>query len=151
MFFAFGVRAEEQGKAQEVVFTINVPLEGAPEDRRARVLLAMLDNPVNVMRFLKLLLALDAAAGLDDLLGLTGDGPEAAASGRWSQSSETPLLEALLRALDQDPRRLEEFDRTVRELRAAPGGAALLPPDLDVIWQPIRAAWEQRRSEGGRR
>lgn len=150
-FIAFSVRAEEQGTAQEVVFLVNAPLDGAPADRRARVLLAMLDDSAKVMRFLKLLLALDAAAGLDDLLGLTDDGPEAAAAARWGRGAETPLLEALLRALDQEPQRLEEFDRTVRELRAAPGGAALLPPDLDAIWGPIRAVWEARRAEGGRR
>ncbi len=150
-FFAFRIRAEEQGTAQEAVFIVNAPLEGAPADRRARVLLAMLDDPAKVMRFLKLLLALDAVAGLDDLLGFTDDGPEVAAAARWGRGAETPLLEALLRALDQDPRRLEELDRTVRELRAAPGGAELLPPDLDAIWAPIRAVWETRRAEGERR
>ncbi len=150
-FFAVSVQVEEQGKTREAAFTINAPLEGAPPDRRARVLLAMLDDPAKVMRFLKLLLALDAAAGLEDLLGLAGEGSETAEATRWGAAADTPLLEALLRALDQDPRRLEELDRTVRELRAAPGGAALLPADLDAVWAPIRAVWEQRRSEGGRR
>lgn len=150
-FFAFSLRAEEQGRAQETVFLVNAPLDGAPDDRRARVLLAMLDDPAKVMRFLRLLLALDAAAGIEDLLGLTDGADTAAPAARWGRGGETPLLEALLRALDHDPRRLEEFDRTVSELRAAPGGAALLPQDLDAIWGPIRAAWEARRAEGGRR
>lgn len=150
-FFAFSIRAEEQGKVQEAVFVVNAPLEGAPADRHARVLLAMLDDPGKVMRFLKLLLALDPVAALDDLLDLTGSGTDKVPVGRWGGSSEAPLLEALLRALDQDPSRLADFDRTVRELRATPGGATLLPANLDVIWEPIRGVWEARRAEGGRR
>ncbi|KYF49628.1 hypothetical protein BE04_51105 [Sorangium cellulosum] len=101
------------------------------------------------MRFLRMLLALDPVEGIEALLDAEGtvEGP----ASRWpGGGSGTPLLEALLRALDQEPERLREFERAVRELGSTPDGAAVLPPDLERIWQPIRAAWEAQRSRGGR-
>lgn len=148
-FFAFNLRVQEGPHNAEAVFVVNAPLSGAPEHRHARILLAMLDDPAKVMRFLRMLLALDPAEGIEELLG--GEGEWDAAAGGWSGGgSGTPILEALLCALDRDPARLSEFDRTVRELRTSAEGAALLPADLDQIWEPIRAAWVTRGGGDGR-
>ena len=114
------------------------------------VAFAMLDDPAKVMRFLRMLLALDPVEGIEELLG--GEGGWETEGSRWAGGgSGTPLLEALLCALDRDPARLSEFDRTVRELRTTAEGAALLPPDLDQIWAPIRTAWMSRGGTGGER
>jgi hypothetical protein len=149
-FFAFRADVQEGGRAAQIVFVVNAPLDGAPEHRHARILLAMLDDPAKVVRFLRMLLTLDPVEGIEELVD-----PGGAAEGtalQWSGGvSGTPLLEALLRALDREPERLREFDRAVRELMATAEGAALLPPDLGSIWDPIRTAWEMDRSRGGRR
>jgi hypothetical protein len=150
-FFAFRVRAEEGDQHCEVVFVVNAPLEGAPEHRHARILQAMLDDPGKVMRFLRMLLALDPLDGIEELIA--GEEEEAAgAAGAWSTGwSDTPLLEALLQALDREPARLADFDRAIRELRLTPEGAALVPPELDLVWLPLREAWEAQSAKGGRR
>jgi hypothetical protein len=149
-FFAVSLVARQDQHKAEAVFVVNAPLEGAPEHRHARILQAMLDDPAKVLRFLRMLLALDPMEGIEALL--EADGAPENASASWSGSgSEAPLLEALLHALDREPARLDDFDRVVRELRATPEGAALLPPDLDTIWVPLREAWLARNPKGGRR
>jgi hypothetical protein len=149
-FFAFSLRVHEDERQAETVFVINAPLEGAPEQRHARILQAMLDDPAKVLRFLRMLLALDPLEGIEALI--EGEGGLEGAPGGWGAGgSETPLLEALLHALDRDPARLGEFDRFIREMRATAAGSALLPPDLDQIWLPLREAWETRNAKGGRR
>lgn len=152
-FFAVSIVVREGQQRAEAVFVVNAPLEGAPEHRHARILQTMLDDPAKVLRFLRMLLALDPVAGIEELLDAEGGANEADGAGaRWSGSgTEAPLFEALLHALDREPARIEDFDRTVRELRSTPEGAALLPPDLDRIWEPIREAWEARNPKGGRR
>lgn len=149
-FFAFRLRVEEDDQRSEVVFVVNVPLDGAPENRHARILQAMLDDPAKVLRFLRMLLALDPLEGIEELLEWEAgvDGPSAGWSGT---GAETPLLEALLQALDREPARLADFDRAIRELRMTAEGAALLPPELDLVWLPLREAWEAQGALGGRR
>lgn len=149
-FFAFSLRAQEGQQKAEAVFVVNAPLEGAPEHRHARILQALLDDPAKVMRFLRMLLAIDPVAGIEEILA--GEGEADGAGAGWSGSgTEAPLFEALLHALDREPSRIEDFDRTIRELRSTLEGAALLPPDLDAIWLPLREAWEARNPKGSRR
>lgn len=150
-FFAFRVRVWQGQRQAESVFVVNAPLEGAPEHRQARILQAMLDDPAKVMRFLRMLLALDPMDGVDELLDGEGQGAEEGATSWGSSGSDKPILESLLHALDREPARIDDFDRVVRELRSAPGGAALLPAELDQIWVPIREAWEMRSPRGGKR
>lgn len=149
-FFAFRVQVREGGQAQEIVFVVNAPLEGAPDHRHARLLAAMLDDPAKVMRFLRMLLAIDPMEGIEELLDAESAAGAIASRGS-SGGSGAPLLEVLLEALDREPARLTEFERAVKELGATPAGEALLPPDLGRIWDPIRAAWEARRAKGGQR
>lgn len=149
-FFAFEVKLSEGDHKACAVFVINAVMEGAPQNRQTRLLQAMLDDPAKVLRFLRMLLAIDPVEGLEEFLDAVIQ-PEGA-KGTWGKFPEvTPLLEALLEALDRDPTRLEEFDRTLGELRATPEGAALLPGDLDSIWNPVREAWKSLpRRRGGR-
>ena len=67
-FFAFELTALFDGRTKKSVFVLRVPLLGVPEDRSARVLHALLDDPNKVLRFLKMLLAADGTAAMD-LLG----------------------------------------------------------------------------------
>jgi hypothetical protein len=122
----------------EDVFVVNAPIENAPEDRGARVLQSLLDDPAKVMRFLRLLLALEPL----DLLTELADAAEGdnGLNGARNGASESPLLEAMVRVLDRDPARLDAMERVVRDLLATEDGRRSLPPEFLSAWEPIREA-----------
>jgi hypothetical protein len=140
-FFAFAVTATVGSRDKTEQFVLAATLEGAPEDRAARVLHALLDDPAKVLRFLRMLLSVDgfdAAEILDEI----DDGTESAGTRATSAATdEGPLFESLLRTLDRDPERIEEVERLVLELRATEEGAHLLPPRFDEVWTPLLAAY----------
>jgi hypothetical protein len=97
-FFAVFITAREKDRKFAQEFVLKLPLVGAPEDREARLLLAMLSNRERLLRYL--LMLLDNAAF--DSQGKIND-----AGGGWSDWDSTgrfgiPLLEPLLRALADD-------------------------------------------------
>lgn len=51
-----------------------------------------------------------------------------------------PLLEPLLKALDRDPRRIDQVARLVDDLSRLEKGRSLLPEDFLQAWKPIWAA-----------
>ena len=141
--FAFAIEATEGSRTKEARFTLNLPLEGAPEDRRDRVLRAVLRDQDRVLRFLLFLLA-------------DGDPRQAAgmlASGHQTGESEgedqlvfdLPLLESLLRALDREPARLDHVAALIDDLRKTPDGQALIPEGFTEVWEPVWAAREAQR------
>lgn len=136
-FFAFEVTAEEGPLQACARFVLNLPLAGAPSDRRERILRSLLTNPEQVLRFLMFLLSEFGADGLsadsvEDAFGAGG-----AFRPGWGG---VPLFESLLQALDQNPTRLDQVARLVEDLRAADPG--LLPEGFDEIWNPV---WEARQ------
>jgi hypothetical protein len=140
-FFAFELELHEGGVGADAGFVLNLPLEGAPEDRRERLLRSILANSDQVLRLMYLLLA-DMEVNIQDLLDAVRS------HGRSSTGSATgglPLLETLLKALGREPSRLDEVARLVDDLRKTPEGAALLPAGFDEIWDPIWRIREELR------
>ena len=138
-FFAVRMELREGDLSAEEMFVINAPLEGAPENRVACVLQSLLDDPAKVLRFLRLLLALDPFEVLsaiepedDNDAGVTG--------ARGAADVEAPLLEAMLKALVQEPERLDAIDQVVSDLLASDDGKTRLPPGFLAAWEPIRQA-----------
>lgn len=137
-FFAFEATLRRGGLEKCGRFVVNVPLIGAPADRRDRVLRQLLRNSEQVLRLIWLLLA-DADVSVQDWVEVgTGTG-----AGPWRSASAGgfPVLETMLRALDRDPAKLDEVAKLVADLRRTPEGAQLLPPGFDAIWEPI---WKTR-------
>jgi hypothetical protein len=138
-FYAIELALDRDGVQVRKAFLVRAALLGAPETRREAIIRRLLQDPDQVLRLLRLLLAFDPdgdAGGAGTLLGLeTG--------GAWLQG-ETPLLEALLRALHESPERLSSIASLVDDLAAA--GADVLPPGFSEIWDPIRRVHE--RNEG---
>jgi hypothetical protein len=135
-FFAVTVTASEKNRRLAQEFVLKLPLDGAPADRDARLLLAMLSNRERLLRYLLMLLE-----GAD--LDLRGDGE--GKGGRWGDwnslgSFGIPLLEPLLRTLAEDPSRLDHIERLVQDLEKTEEGRRLLPDELVVVWSAIRAA-----------
>jgi hypothetical protein len=142
-FVAFEVTVREGSEQCVQAFVVPCQLTGAPPHRLALILQTMLDDPQKVLRFLQMLLSLDPEQALADILAGDLDAASAARRGSWSA---TPLLEALLRALDQDPTRLEAFARTLEELGSTPEGARLIPEGIDAVWPAIRDVASEMRT-----
>jgi hypothetical protein len=141
--FAFSIEATDGSRKKEERFTLNLSLEGAPEDRHDRVLRYVLRDRDRVLRFVLFILA-DGdprqAAGLLASGDQGGDG-----GGENSFVLDFPLFESLLRALDREPAKLDHVARLIEDLRKTPEGEALIPEGFAEIWDPIWAAREAQR------
>lgn len=136
-FLALEVTLDDSGATASCRFVLNLPLEGAPTDRRERVLRALLRDRGRVVRFLLLLLSEGEIEILDVL---TGDGSGSWGYRRFGSGFGPALFESLVRALDRNPTKLDDVARLVDDLRRTPEGSALLPEGFDTIWDPIWAA-----------
>jgi hypothetical protein len=143
-FFAFELESREEKATLSVGFLVNAELIGAPTDRRERILVNLLKNRADLLRFLIFLLGADTREGSlielgpDILKGLSahpnGDGQREVP---WQN-----LFEPMVRALAHDPRKLDEIGRLVRDLQLTDEGTQLLPDDWAAIWEPI---WSVRQ------
>ena len=139
-FFAFELKATKGEKKTTRRFVLNVPLDGAPTDRRERILRSLLHNRNQVLRFILFILAegsTDAHELLQEVRStMTGEsGNKVGGSG-----IELPLFESLVKALDRDPLKLDQIGRLVDDLKKTPEGKELLPEGFDLIWEPIWSA-----------
>lgn len=142
-FFAFELIAREGSASLTVAFLVNAKLVGAPADRRERILVNLLKNRADLMRFLLFLLGGEGGEGrlmdLDrNIIGALlhdSDGPRGP---DWQN-----LFEPMVRALAGDSSRLDDIHRLVTDLEKTDEGRALLPDGWDTIWQPIWAVREQ--------
>ncbi|OPZ86204.1 MAG: hypothetical protein BWY76_01055 [bacterium ADurb.Bin429] len=142
-FFAFTVEATDGKTSARARFVLNLPLIGAPDDRRERVLLSLLRNRDAVLRYLLMLLA----EGGTEVPGLW-EGMQRLITGAGSAghtAPELPLFEYLVRAAERDPSKLDQVDRLVTDLCAQPDGTSLLPDGFLTVWEPIRAAVREPR------
>ncbi len=142
-FFAFELVARSKTRTVTRHFVLNIPLEGAPEDRRERILQVLLRSREQLLRFLMLLLA-EGRPDVEEVLRAAqrlgaGDGSEV------ERLPELPLFEALMRALDRDPARLDQIAALIVDLRKTPEGRQLVPDEFDAIWAPIWGVREEQQ------
>jgi hypothetical protein len=140
-FTAFRISAALNGVGRETSFVLNLPLVGAPQDRKAAVLRLMLSDQRRLVRFLMLMLAGEG-------LSVPGFGGDVAAdfksrAGNRDGFSPNGLFEMLLRALDEAPTRLDHLDSLLRQLRTG-AEAVPLPTGFDAIWEPIQVLRQAR-------
>lgn len=135
-FIGFQLTAREAGRELNCGFVLNVPMEGMPADREARILLSLLRNRQQLLRYLLMLLADDEDAAASVMEMLENDRAKSTDSGGGG-SLGLPLLEPLLRTLDRQPARLQQMFRLIEDLRATPQGRELVPQEFLDIWQPI--------------
>ena len=139
-FFAFEV-AGKKGKATLARrFVLNLPLHGAPADRKERILRYLLRDQRQVLRFILYLLG-DEESQQALPLGTTGEG--LSADEGVAAFGSPALFEQLVRALERSPARLDEVHRVVIDLRATPEGQKLLPEAFEAVWEPIWAARQE--------
>jgi len=137
-FIGFRLTARESGRELHCGFVLNVPTTGMPSDREGRMLLSLLRNREQLLRYLLMLLADDeeAAARAADILETNQVGDRA---GDQNGGFGLPLLEPLLQTLDRQPARLEQIARLIDDLQATPEGRLLVTEDFLQIWRPIWA------------
>jgi hypothetical protein len=142
--FGFSVEARQGARRREERFTLNLTLEGAPEDRRERVLRSVLRDRDRVLRYLLFLLAAgDPQQAAPPVI--PEDDATDSKPGLVGPTIELPLFESLLQALKREPSRLDHVDRVINDLRKSPEGEALIPDGFLEIWEPIWTAREALR------
>lgn len=143
-FFAFEVTLREGALSARRRFTVSVALEGAPVDRRERLLRSFLKNRRQVLRLL-LLLLMDEGADVSLFVEAARDDDDQDARRTFGGFEEPTLLEALLQSLSRHPDRVEQAARLIADLGRTPEGRRLLPEGLEEIWGPVRAVQEELR------
>ncbi|MFO0991601.1 MAG: phospholipase D family protein [Hyphomicrobiales bacterium] len=138
---AFAITAKIGETMREAVFVMNLPLQGAPEDRQDRIVRSLIENRDQLLRYILFLLASgdEAAASSGDLRRLLKspeDGPDRPPPNPY-------LLETMLRALHRGPAQLERVSSLLEILRKQPESSELLSSDFQKIWKPIWEAAQQ--------
>jgi hypothetical protein len=141
-FLTFEVYAQDSIEPVDT-FVMNVPIEGVPEDRRSRILRHLLSDEKRVLRMLMFLLT-ETRADARKLLDII-QGDEKKNSGSHSESyvAELPLFEAMVKALNRNPARLDRIHSLVQDLREHAGEESILPDSFEQIWQPIYQVRQQ--------
>ena len=137
-FFALEVSLREGPHTARQRFVVTAELVGAPENRKERLLRALLKDRRRVLRLL-LLILMDEGADVSAFVQAAhrDDTRFEGAFGGWH---ETALLEALLQCLSRNPGRIDEAARLIADLGRTPEGKELLPDGLHEIWEPVWAA-----------
>jgi hypothetical protein len=134
---AFSITAKLGEMERTSVFVMNLPLQGAPENRQDRVVRSLIENRDQLLRYILFLLASgdEAASSSGDLRRLLKSSENSSERG-----SQNPyLLETMLRALHRSPAQLERVSSLLDVLRKQQGSSELLSDDFQKIWGPI---WE---------
>ena len=135
-FFVLDLTLTRGPLRESTAFVIDAELIGAPDDRLSRLLTLELGTRRAVLRYLLLLLAIggvDADSALELVTRTEGDGADNGAA-----SLGLPLLESLVRALNDAPKQLDAVDRLIVDLERTAEGRALLPDDFLHIWEAFR-------------
>jgi hypothetical protein len=141
-FFAFELECTDNGQTCKERFVTKLNLVGEPEGRLQKLLRSMLKNKSQVLRLLLLLLA-DQSMSIGELIDIhrhLGN----AGSDSGSMSTGIPLLESLMKALAQDPDKLDRINRLVTDLSKTDAGQDLLPDGFMQLWESI---WQVRSEE----
>ena len=137
-FLAIEVRASLEGNTESRRFARVIWLSGLPEDRLPRLIAAMLRDKQRFLQLLWLLLSPDQEVSVADLAGALGNGSSDAS---WVVALPG-LMERMLETLGSDPRRLDDVNSLVEELRSTEAGAEVLGPEFEAVWD---ALWTARR------
>jgi hypothetical protein len=141
-FLAFRVTQQERDGFEDT-FVLNVPLKGAPSDRRDRLLRAVIQDRDRFVRYLLLLLA-DEGFELAEQMSVE-DRVSGIGSSERRADEMGGLLESFLRTLDREPERLDHIARLVQDLRSQADATQLLPERFDEVWTPIWSARQRGR------
>ncbi len=140
-FFAFEASLRKEQHVVRKRFAVTAELVGAPADRISCVVRRILKDKRRVLQLIFLILqgeGADVSRFTKAVRGHSHNGrPSPGSLGGWNGGT---LLEALLRSLSADPRRIDDAARLISDLRKTAEGRELLPDGLEEIWKPVWAA-----------
>jgi hypothetical protein len=126
-FFAFEVVATVGQKSRPETFVLNTVLEGAPSNRRERLLRSVIRDR---HRFVQLLMCLLADEGFELSDVMTSIDRTAAGTSSNDRES-TALFESLVRSLDRSPERLDHIASLIADLRQQENPTEIFPPGFE--------------------
>ena len=114
-------------------------MEGAPSDRRQRLMRSILSDKKTLLRLLFMLLSNETLHPLS-FADPSGNGSGEGNQGQqfWEQDG---LLEAMLQCLAYDPRKIRNIAKVLEELGDEKD--SVLPDGFSGLWQPV---WDLCRS-----
>lgn len=125
-------------------FTLNALATGLPDDRHLQLLLKIVGNRDVFEDYLRMLLAGVEAGGDGESLGaLVGLGAGEGSVFR----PEQPLFEMLVRALHQDPARVDDVGRLVAEIEKSGKAREVYPAGFGDLWPVIEEARKSLSNE----
>jgi hypothetical protein len=138
-FFAFEVVAAIGAKSRPETFVLNTTIEGAPNNRRERLLRSLIGDR---QRFIQLLMCLLADEGfeLSEVMASLDRGTVGAPN---LELATTALFESLVRSLDRSPERLDHIASLIADLRKQGNSTEIFPPGFEQLWEPIWAARQE--------
>lgn len=121
-----------------LAFTLQLPIQGAPEGRELEILKASLRNREGFVRYLSLLL------GEWDPAGVAAGN----ASGRWAHGwtanaqDDPPIFEMLVRSYSRDPARISQVRQLLDRLSAEDGqlDESIVPPGFSELLHQFELA-----------
>ena len=135
-FLAIEVRATLEGMSESRRFARVIRLSGLPEDRLPRLIASMLRDRRRFMQLLWLLLSPDLELSVADLAGALSSGDS---DSSWG-AALPGLMERMLETLGSDPRRLDDVNSLIEELRSTEAGAELLGTEFEAVWDALWTA-----------
>ena len=132
-FLAIEVRVSLDGIAATRRFARIVRLTGLPEDRLPRLIAAMLRDKERLMQLLWLLLSPDQEMTMADLSAALANGNS---DSSWGIALPG-LMERMLETLGRDPRRLDDVNSLIEDLRRTESGTELLGAEFEAVWHSI--------------
>lgn len=138
-FFAFEVVTEIGGKSRPETFVLNTILEGAPSNRRERLLRSLIGDR---QRFVQLLMCILADEGFE-LADVMASIDQRTMGSFGVERAPTALFESLVRSLDRYPERLDQIASLIADLRKQENETEIFPPGFEQLWEPIWAARQE--------
>jgi hypothetical protein len=143
-FFAFDVVVRLGSKEKRESFVLNVPLIGTPENRLDEIMISLLNNRKQLLSYILMLLSGDKAEFLE--LGTSVSKGQQAGKDQFGLAGfGASVLEPLLKALDQQPERLDQIEDLVKDLQKTAEGRELLTEEFVETW---RAISQERKAAG---
>jgi hypothetical protein len=126
-------------KSRPETFVLNTTIEGAPNNRRERLLRSLIGDR---QRFIQLLMCLLADEGfeLSEVMASLDRGTVGAPN---LELATTALFESLVRSLDRSPERLDHIASLIADLRKQGNSTEIFPPGFEQLWEPIWAARQE--------
>ena len=134
-FIAFSIEISSNGSTEKINFVLNLSIEGVPENRNDEILYNIIDDRNKFIRYLIFLLG---DSNTDFYLENNIRNILNRANGKEvHEFLNIPLLEEMVKALSEEPKKLDAIDRLVKRLNKDDKAKTILPEGFESCWESI--------------